>query len=292
MFVCAMPFASLQDTGGKKEIGCLKMRFILFYFAGPIIPVATETVAKENKLICYDQKNQSYTCESGQCCGESECCGHYYQLWWFWLVWTLIITLSCCCICHHRRAKLRLQQQQRQHEINLIAYREAHNNSSLPFYFRLLPSYLLPAYDEVVSHPPTPPPPYSVRPPSQMAPLDPFVPERTDELQPLSSPRPRECEPAPPDAQEDEVSEQQREGKEQTPGRHRRFTGDSGIEVCVCSHRQGGDPLEPLDFCEGCIADSPGNEEPGMEPRALGYLLHTINEQEGHSQANSPGPQS
>lgn len=167
----------------------------------------------------------------------------------------------------------------------MIAYRCLSAAFSLPF-TGLLPSYLLPAYDEVVSHPPTPPPPYSIRPPSQVAPLGP---ERTDELQPLSSPRPRECEP---DAREDQVSQQPREGKEQTAGRHRRFTGDSGIEVCVCGHGQGGDPLEPLDFCDGCIADSPGNEEPGTEPGAPGYLLHTINEQEGHSQASSPGPQS
>lgn len=54
----------------------------------------------------------------------------------FWLVWTIIIILSCCCVCHHRRTKHRLQAQQRQHEINLIAYREAHNYSALPFYLR------------------------------------------------------------------------------------------------------------------------------------------------------------
>lgn len=57
----------------------------------------------------------------------------------FWLVWTIIIILSCCCVCHHRRAKHRLQAQQRQHEINLIAYREAHNYSALPFYFSTYP---------------------------------------------------------------------------------------------------------------------------------------------------------
>lgn len=51
-----------------------------------------------------------------------------------WLVWTVIIILSCCCVCHHRRAKHQLQAQQWQHEINLIAYREAHNYTALPFY--------------------------------------------------------------------------------------------------------------------------------------------------------------
>ncbi|XP_047433592.1 WW domain binding protein 1-like b isoform X2 [Mugil cephalus] len=114
-----------------------------------------------NLLHCEGVNNQSYFCESGHCCGESQCCSYYYELWWFWLVWAIIFILSCCCVCHHRRAKHRLQQQQRQHEINLIAYREAHNYPSVPFYFRFLPNYLLPDYEEVVNRPPTPPPPYS-----------------------------------------------------------------------------------------------------------------------------------
>ena len=63
-------------------------------------------------------------------------------VWWmccglpagFWLVWTLIVILTCCCVCQHWRSKQRFQQQRRQNEINLIAYREAHNNSQLPLY--------------------------------------------------------------------------------------------------------------------------------------------------------------
>lgn len=47
----------------------------------------------------------------------------------------IIFILTCCCVCRHRRVKHRLQQQQRQHEINLIAYREACNYTSPPFYF-------------------------------------------------------------------------------------------------------------------------------------------------------------
>lgn len=53
----------------------------------------------------------------------------------FWMVWAIIFILSCCCVCHHRRTKHRLQQQQRQHEINLIAYREAHNYPAVPLYY-------------------------------------------------------------------------------------------------------------------------------------------------------------
>ncbi|CAB1343530.1 unnamed protein product [Coregonus sp. 'balchen'] len=67
----------------------------------------------------------------------------------FWLVWTLIIILMCCCVCQRRRYKQRFQQQRRQNEINLIAYREAHNNTQhLPLYLRFLPDYLLPTYEE------------------------------------------------------------------------------------------------------------------------------------------------
>ncbi|CDQ61138.1 unnamed protein product [Oncorhynchus mykiss] len=62
----------------------------------------------------------------------------------------------------HRRYKQSFQQQRRQNEINLIVYREAHNNTQhLPLYLRFLPDYMLPTYEEVVDSTATPPPPYS-----------------------------------------------------------------------------------------------------------------------------------
>ena len=61
-------------------------------------------------------------------------CVNWNLLPGFWLVWALIIILICCCICQHLRSQQRFQQQRRQNEINLIAYREAHNNSHLPIY--------------------------------------------------------------------------------------------------------------------------------------------------------------
>uniref|UniRef100_A0A3P9H0U1 WW domain binding protein 1-like b n=2 Tax=Oryzias latipes TaxID=8090 RepID=A0A3P9H0U1_ORYLA len=253
---------------------------------------------RENLLRCEGVNNQTYFCEAGHCCGESQCCSYYYELWWFWLVWAIIFILSCCCVCHHRRTKHRLQQQQRQHEINLIAYREAHNYPSVPFYFRFLPNYLLPDYEEVVNRPPTPPPPYTaiLTGPSSVASI-PLNPEQQDghcsTVQPPPGPptsdslccRPRE-EPPPisldftPKAEGKRVqtaedadtilrggglgmerlsshgvkgdSEEDcrdplmkdfslSEDKERLPnGRRRRFTGDSGIEVCVCGTRGSG----------------------------------------------------
>ncbi|XP_023654140.1 WW domain binding protein 1-like b [Paramormyrops kingsleyae] len=327
---------------------------------------STATAVEENKLYCDGVNNQSYTCESGHCCGQSQCCSYYYELWWFWLVWAVIFILSCCCICHHRRTKHRLQQQQRQHEINLIAYREAHNYSSLPFYFRFLPNYLLPEYEEVVNHPPTPPPPYSALNSSQTAASSPLTPEHLDGLQlpsqstahpPSGDAHPshhsvEECtfptdyiqkeeskaQLAPGSGRPElpEVSvrespcpekqggdcckellkdteywkeEEEQEGVEEgrMAGRHRRFTGDSGIEVCVCSPVQerealqelgellGDHPEAPADFCDDCAScgrhasfRDEGQGQPTAERRAESQaqppscvLLHTISEQEG-----------
>ncbi|XP_076141730.1 WW domain binding protein 1-like a isoform X1 [Alosa pseudoharengus] len=325
------------------------MGLFLLNFAGPVHSATTQGTITESKLLCHGPKNQSYVCESGYCC-ESQCCSHYYELWWFWLVWTIIIILICCCVCHHRRTKHRLQQQQRQHEINLIAYREAHNYTSLPFYLRFLPSYLLPAYEEVVNRPPTPPPPYSPAqtvvtevggsptqtdqpeshcPQGPVSLSGPGAPSATSTPSPeqqqqlhlpvssLSGPRGvvddgkalpgaplsegRQQHPSPqvsllageaPPARGSKARDCCKEpggeplgcpspldDKDRTPGRHRRFTGDSGIEVCVCSRGVGEDEeedddnddeehmkelerlidaeeeeeaLHPRDFCDSC----------------------------------------
>ncbi|XP_047222798.1 proline-, glutamic acid- and leucine-rich protein 1-like isoform X1 [Girardinichthys multiradiatus] len=102
-----------------------------------------------------------YQCETGHCCGETGCCTYYYELWWFWLLWTVLILFSCFCAYRHRRAKLRIQQQQRQREINLIAYNGACNYPSSMLDLSFLSSLKLPSYEEVAAHPSTPPPPYS-----------------------------------------------------------------------------------------------------------------------------------
>uniref|UniRef100_A0A8C9GMF2 WW domain binding protein 1 like n=1 Tax=Piliocolobus tephrosceles TaxID=591936 RepID=A0A8C9GMF2_9PRIM len=297
----------------------------------------------------------------------------------FWLVWTIIIILSCCCVCHHRRAKHRLQAQQRQHEINLIAYREAHNYSALPFYFRFLPNYLLPPYEEVVNRPPTPPPPYSAFQlqqqqllPPQCGPaggsppgIDPTRGSQGAQSSPLSGPSrsstrpPSIADPEPSDLpvdraatkapgmepsgsvaglgeldpgafldkdaecreellKDDSSEHGAPDSKEKTPGRHRRFTGDSGIEVCVCNRGHHDDDLKefntliddaldgPLDFCDSCHVRPPGDEEEGLcqpseeQAREPGHphlprppaclLLNTINEQDSPNSQSSSSP--
>ncbi|XP_040217815.1 WW domain binding protein 1-like isoform X1 [Rana temporaria] len=336
------------------------------------VPSSTSgSMESQDKETCIGLNNQSYICDTGHCCGQSQCCNYYYELWWFWLVWTIIIILSCCCVCHHRRAKHRLQAQQRQHEINLIAYREAHSYSSVPFYFRFLPNYLLPPYEEVVNRPPTPPPPYTVLHQQCVAACSSAVaidPVRTGQHSQTSSPAAASCsEPRPPsmvdcepsttclervafkpsslesndptsgaelDEMADQVSFLDKEskellkdyssesfdqsgffdGKDKTPGRHRRFTGDSGIEVCLCSrgHHDDFKELDDLiddtgenfcDSCTSCDTHPHGDEEEGIfdhaevshdldHPRQPLSLLNTINEQDSpnsHSSSSSRG---
>lgn len=336
-------------------------------------PLSARAEAPQEKEACVGTNNQSYICDTGHCCGQSQCCNYYYELWWFWLVWTIIIILSCCCVCHHRRAKHRLQAQQRQHEINLIAYREAHNFSALPFYFRFLPNYLLPPYEEVVSRPPTPPPPYSAfqLQQAQMPPqCDPDPTRGSPSPGVQSSPSgpsrstmrpPSTADPEPPDTPTDpaatkvpgaepsalvaglgeldpgafldkdseceegllkdcgsERGSALSDSKDKMPGRHRRFTGDSGIEVCVCSRGHHDEDLKefsaliddtldgPLDFCDSCHVRPPADEEEGLcrpseeqapepghshppRPPAC-LLLNTIREQDSPGSQHSGSP--
>nr|XP_010964888.1 WW domain-binding protein 1 isoform X1 [Camelus bactrianus] len=203
--------------------------------------------------LCPGVNNQPYLCESGHCCGETGCCTYYYELWWFWLLWTLLILFSCFCAFHHRRAKLRLQQQQRQREINLLAYHGAcHGAGPVPagslLDLRLLSAFKPPAYEDVVDHPGTPPPPYSAASGcpltassectcSSSASSCPTYCEGTN-VEGVSShqgaPPHQECEPGP--------------GVTPAPipasCRYRRLTGDSGIELCPCPDSSEGEPIK------------------------------------------------
>lgn len=93
-----------------------------------------------------------------------------------------------------------------------------------------LPTYLLPAYEEVVDRPATPPPPYT---PLQPAAPPADLPEEcpcSHSISILSN-----ADTAPPDtpeATQNHLQSAYNPDKDSTPGRYRRFTGDSGIEVC------------------------------------------------------------
>ena len=148
-----------------------------------------------------------------------------------------------------------------------------------------LPTYLLPAYEEVVDRPVTPPPPYT---PLQSAPLptDPAedspcpnlsvsVGSDTDTMLPSEVPLSPLHSASPPN-------------KDSTPGRYRRFTGDSGIEVC-----DGQELWDQHSFIEREVTEEEGvgkMEEPcdGFEQSHVsGAVLHRHTEVETEPQPHS-----
>ncbi|XP_056288437.1 WW domain-binding protein 1 [Pseudoliparis swirei] len=240
--------------------------------------LCTGTCLVQGKEFCFGVNNEQYRCEMGYCCGETECCTYYYELWWFWLVWTLIIMLSCCCAYRHRRVKMRLQQEQRQREISLMAYQGASSSfiSPPPLNLRFWNDCKLPDYEEVVGHPPTPPPPYSENPLETTPALIPQV-SQPDAMvpQPLPEADLRVESQASGSSDQEAVAmliqgeenveaslmvvaaeeeEEEEEEDEELVTRRRHVTGDSGIEVCVCQ----------LDVDEGSELEEENDEEHRM----------------------------
>lgn len=55
-------------------------------------------VCSQGKMVCHGVNNQSYVCDWGHCCGETECCGYYYELWCefthiFFLILSFIVSV-------------------------------------------------------------------------------------------------------------------------------------------------------------------------------------------------------
>ncbi|KAM8972366.1 WW domain-binding protein 1-like [Pelodytes ibericus] len=180
---------------------------------------------------CYGQDGKPYKCEIGYCCGDTECCTYYYELWWFWLAWTLIIMIGCCCAYRHRRVKLRHQQEQRQREINLMAYQGV---APFPASLETWSSCKLPSYSEVTQEPPSPPPPYCENltedPACLNCPAEPscsgldLTPNEQEELRNEN----REPTTDPPVLCDEDMEEE----RGNTSERRRHVTGDSGIVLC------------------------------------------------------------
>ncbi|KAM9440403.1 WW domain-binding protein 1 [Clarias gariepinus] len=206
--------------------------------------LCTGTCLAQGKEFCFGVNNEKYRCEMGYCCGETECCTYYYELWWFWLVWTLIIMLSCFCAYRHRRVKMRLQQEQRQREISLMAYQGASSSfiPPPPLNLRFWTDCKLPDYEEVVGHPPTPPPPYSENPPENPTCAQPAVSslasavvlEAAENENAACEPQEQNLAAAAAESECTDHEERDIPPEEELNTRRRHVTGDSGIEMCVC----------------------------------------------------------
>ncbi|XP_053573795.1 WW domain-binding protein 1 [Bombina bombina] len=189
---------------------------------------------------CFGEDRKPYRCEIGYCCGDTECCTYYYELWWFWLAWTLIIMAGCCCAYRHRRIKLRNQQEQRQREISLMAYQGVAPSAAVEMWSNCK----LPSYDEVTQEPPTPPPPYHeiLREPAtnvNSAPcssnLDSALPEQRENLTETLGSSVVSEETVQAHTTAESLLHYDRnleEKKGNASERRRHVTGDSGIELC------------------------------------------------------------
>ncbi|CAB1318555.1 unnamed protein product, partial [Coregonus sp. 'balchen'] len=195
------------------------------------------------KEFCFGVNNEQYRCEMGYCCGETECCTYYYELWCMFI--------------------MRLQQEQRQREISLMAYQGASSSfiSPPPLNLRFWTDCKLPDYEEVVGHPPTPPPPYSEIPPGTTPAilLPPIQSEAAVVLEPPIEDIPREEQASSSSADQESASapsQSERPLEEELMTRRRHVTGDSGIEVCVCQLDEGSGPEEDEErVCQGARGD-------------------------------------
>lgn len=177
---------------------------------------------------------------------------------------------------------MRLQQEQRQREISLMAYQGASSSfiTPPPLNLRFWNDCKLPDYEEVVGHPPTPPPPYSENPPESTPasspqisqPVSVSVPQMLSDAEPAVHCQASGCtsdegamsQPDQPQCREEEnvdvllgavpAAEEEEEEDDELVTRRRHVTGDSGIEVCVCQ----------LDVDEGSGLEEESDEENRM----------------------------
>ncbi|KAI7812483.1 putative WW domain-binding protein 1-like [Triplophysa rosa] len=161
-------------------------RRILGSFAG-LLCAGTRLV--EGKDYCFGVNNEQYRCEMGYCCGETECCTYYYELWF--------CVVSVCV------------------QGSEFGMWTLHNHVVSCWFWT---DCKLPDYEEVVGHPPTPPPPYSEVPSEAQPPINRPEAAVVLELPAEASDRPS-CDWT---------------DQEDPNTRRRHVTGDSGIEVCVC----------------------------------------------------------
>ncbi|KAM4751096.1 WW domain binding protein 1-like b isoform 2-T2 [Anableps anableps] len=225
---------------------CSALKMGLFLHAvGSVSP--TESAGEGSVIHCEGVNNQSYFCEYGHCCGESQCCSYYYELWWF---------LPNYLLPDYEEVVNRPPTPP-------PPYTALNVNSSSVVSVPMAPEQQVghcpstqaspapPVSDGLCSRPITEesqPPPFDFRPKPDNKPLqtaqdssiillsDGLNVEMLTNQEKKSGGGDDSCKD--PLLKELTLSEGCTEDKERLPnGRRRRFTGDSGIEVCVCGTR-------------------------------------------------------
>lgn len=67
-----------------------KKNFLFFWSRFAVLEINAESTRNlcciiyffsQQVLHCEGVNNKSYVCETGHCCGESQCCSYYYEIW-------------------------------------------------------------------------------------------------------------------------------------------------------------------------------------------------------------------
>lgn len=77
----------------EKSFWCTKLFWYLCWLYALIF-----FLVLQNRLLCVGVNNQSYFCDSGHCCGESQCCSYYYEVWckYPWVSLRVSAAYTCC----------------------------------------------------------------------------------------------------------------------------------------------------------------------------------------------------
>ncbi|XP_041476488.1 WW domain binding protein 1-like [Lytechinus variegatus] len=154
--------ASYSDQLFSGSTGTSSSRMGVYKFLSPL----TVFLAVFSQRFEYTQAREfcqveGYWCETGHCCGSGECCTYYYELWWFWLVWFLIVFIIGFCVWQRKRFHpWRDNRCERTCSIQDMFLGRGYNFPDVT----PVPPCKLPSYSEIgetVSYD-TPPPPYNV----------------------------------------------------------------------------------------------------------------------------------
>ncbi|KAL0616429.1 LOW QUALITY PROTEIN: Zinc finger protein [Plecturocebus cupreus] len=79
------PPTSASQVSGTAETGfchVVQAGLKLLGSNNPPALASQSAVIIDDKEACVGTNNQSYICDTGHCCGQSQCCNYYYELWY------------------------------------------------------------------------------------------------------------------------------------------------------------------------------------------------------------------
>lgn len=70
-----------EQEGDAEETAPFWVAWRFLLFQAPPSALSVRAEPPQGKETCVGANNQSYICDTGHCCGQSQCCNYYYELW-------------------------------------------------------------------------------------------------------------------------------------------------------------------------------------------------------------------